>query len=200
MTWTDNIYNLVDSITKEIYKNLDRPHGKNCVIRTAYKKMTLQDCYAVVRHFQQKGFEATWYQKDDKKPIIIVSWGIPYGIDKIDDMYKAGIKIAGDDDNVITLLAEYVHNVYVGSYKSICVIPMEHFDYICGDRLSYKIFVNALREAEEYYSLKICTGTLDQEDWETEYICIQEKDKKIKQCVVKDLRPMAVGLFFYLTK
>lgn len=180
MTWTDNIYNLVDSITKEIYKNLDRPHGKNCVIRTAYKKMTLQDCYAVVRHFQQKGFEATWYQKDDKNPIIIVSWGIPYGIDEIDDMYKAGIKIAGDDDNVITLLAEYVHNVYVGSYKSICVIPMEHFDYICGDRLSYKIFVNALREAEEYYSLKICTGTLDQEDWETEYICIQEKDKKIK--------------------
>lgn len=52
MAWTDNIYNLVDSITKEIYKNLDRPHGKNCVIRTAYKKMTLQDCYAVVRHFQ----------------------------------------------------------------------------------------------------------------------------------------------------
>ena len=115
-------------------------------------------------------------------------------------MYKAGIEIAGDDDNVATLSAEYVHRVYVGSYKNICVIPFEHFDYICGERLSYKIFVNALQEAEEYYSLKIRTGTLDKEDWETEYICIQKKDKKIKQCVVKDLRPMAVGLFFYLTK
>lgn len=177
MTWTDNIYNLVDSITKEIYKNLNRPHGKNCVIRTACKKMTCQDCYAVVIHFQQKGFEATWYQKDDKKLIIIVSWGIPYGIDEIDDMYKAGIKIAGDDDNVVTLLAEYVYNVYVGSYKDICVIPFKHFDYICGDRLSYKIFVNALQEVEKYYSLKIHTGTLDEEDWETEYIVIQEEDR-----------------------
>lgn len=106
-----------------------------------------------------------------------MSWGIPYDIDKLDDMYKAGIEIAGDDDNVATLLAEYVHRVYVGSYKNICIIPLEHFDYICGDRLSYKIFVNALQEAEEYYSLKIRTGTLDKEDWETEYICIQEKDR-----------------------
>lgn len=55
--------------------------------------MTLQECHAVVLHFQQKGFESTWYQKDDKKPIIVVS------------------------------------------------------------------------------------GTLDEEDWESEYICIQEKDR-----------------------
>lgn len=172
----NNIHSFVDDMAQEIYKNLDRPHNQNCVIKVANEDMTLQECYAVVLYFQQKGFEATWYQKDDKKPIIIVSWGIPYGIDEIDDMYKAGIKIAGNDDNVVTLLAEYVHNVYVKSYKNLCVIPFEHFDYICGDRLSYKIFVNALQEAEEYYSLKIHTGTFDKEDWETEYICIQEKE------------------------
>lgn len=40
--------------------------------------------------------------------------------------------------------------------------------------------MNALQEAEEYYSLKIRTGTLDEEDWESEYICIQKKDRKIK--------------------
>ena len=62
MAWTDNIYNLVDSITKEIYKNLDR-HGKNCVIRTAYKKMTLQDCYAVVLHFQKKALKPLGIKK-----------------------------------------------------------------------------------------------------------------------------------------
>ena len=73
-------------------------------------------------------------------------------------------------------------------------------DYIAGDYLTYKTFTDALQEAEESYSLKIHTGTLDEEDWESEYICIQKKDRKIKQCVVKDLRPMAVGLFFYLTK
>lgn len=66
--------------------------------------------------------------------------------------------------------------------------------------VTYKTFIDALQEAEESYSLKIHTGTLDEEDWESEYICIQKKDKKIKQCVVKDLRPMAVGLFFYLIK
>ena len=107
-------------------------------------------------------------------------FNIPWSteIDLINVIYKNMIEAAGNDDNVVTLLAEYVHNVYVNSYKNICVIPFEHFDYICGDRLSYKIFVNALQEAEEYYSLKIHTGTLDKEDWETEYICIQEKDRK----------------------
>jgi hypothetical protein len=64
--------------------------------------------------------------------------------------------------------------------KDICVIPFEHLDYIAGDYLTYKTFTDALQEAEEYYSLKIHTGTLDEENWESEYICIQKKDKKIK--------------------
>ena len=53
-------------------------------------------------------------------------------------------------------------------------------DYIAGDYLTYKTFTDALQEAEESYSLKIHTGTLDEEDWESEYICIQKKDRKIK--------------------
>ena len=57
---------------------------------------------------------------------------------------------------------------------------VEHLDYIAGDYLTYKTFTDALQEAEESYSLKIHTGTLDEEDWESEYICIQKKDKKIK--------------------
>lgn len=36
MTWTDNIYNLVDSITKEIYKNLDKPHNYCDTITRGY--------------------------------------------------------------------------------------------------------------------------------------------------------------------
>lgn len=48
------------------------------------------------------------------------------------------------------------------------------------DYLTYKTFTDALQEAEESYSLKIHTGTLDEEDWESEYICIQKKDRKIK--------------------
>lgn len=74
----------------------------------------------------------------------------------------------------------YIHYVYVCSYKDICVIPLEHLDYIAGDYLTYKTFTAALQEAEESYSLKIHTGTLDEEDWESEYICIQKKDRKIK--------------------
>lgn len=52
--------------------------------------------------------------------------------------------------------------------------------YIAGDYLTYQTFTAALQEAEESYSLKIHTGTLDDEDWVSEYICIQKKDKKIK--------------------
>lgn len=40
--------------------------------------------------------------------------------------------------------------------------------------------IDGLLDAEESYSLKIHTGTLDEEDWESEYICIQKKDRKIK--------------------
>lgn len=59
-------------------------------------------------------------------------------------------------------------------------IPLGHLNYIAGDYLTYKTFTDALQEAEESYSLKIHTGTLDEEAWESEYICIQKKDKKIK--------------------
>ena len=190
----------VDDMAQEIYNNLDKPHNQNCVTRVANEDMTLQECHAVVLHFQKKGFEATWYQKDDKKPIIVVSWGLPFDIDEIDTMYKICIQLVNEPYKVVHLLAEYVHYVYVCSNKDICVIPLEHLDYIAGDYLTYQTFTAALQEAEESYSLKIHTGTLDDEDWVSEYICIQKKDKKIKQCVVKDLRPMAVGLFFYLTK
>ena len=178
MIWTDNIHNLVDDMVKEVYKNLNNPRGRNCVIRTAYKKMTLQECQEVVGYFQERGFEATWYQKDDIKPIIIVSWGIPYGIDEIDTMYKNGIKIAGNNiHRVVELLAEYIDYVYIYSRKSACVIPFEHLDYICGASLTYRVFVNALQKAEEYYSLKVRTGTFNEEDLETEFITIQKKIK-----------------------
>ena len=96
MIWTDNIYNLVDNMTEELYKNLDKPHNQNCVIRAAYENMTFQECHAVVLHFQKKGFEATWYQKDDKKPIIVVSWGLPFDIDEIDIIYKTSIQSANE--------------------------------------------------------------------------------------------------------
>lgn len=43
MIWTDNIYNLVDNMTEELYKNLDKPHNQNCVTRAAYENMTLQE-------------------------------------------------------------------------------------------------------------------------------------------------------------
>lgn len=200
MIWTDNVYTLVDDMTEELYKNLNKPHNQNCVTRVAYDNMTLQECHEVVLYFQQKGFEATWYQKDDKKTIIVVSWGLPFNIDEIDTIYKTGIQMANEPYKVVHLLAEYIHYVYLCSYKDICVIPFEHLDYIAGDYLNYRTFTDTLQEAEESYSLKIRTGTLDDEGWEAEYICIQKKDRKIKQPVVKDLRPMAVGLFFYLTK
>ena len=175
--WTDNIYTLVDDMTEELYKNLSKQHNQNCVTRVAYEDMTLQECHAVVLHFQQKGFESTWYQKDDKKPIIVVSWGLPFDIDEIDNIYKTSIQMANGPYKVVQELASYIHYVYVCSYKDICVIPLEHLNYIAGDYLTYKTFTDALREAEEYHSLKIHTGTLDDEDWEAEYICIQKKDR-----------------------
>lgn len=55
MIWTDNIYSLVDDMTEELYKNLDKPHNQNCVIRAAYENMTLQECHEVVLYFQKKG-------------------------------------------------------------------------------------------------------------------------------------------------
>lgn len=180
MIRTNNIYSLVDDMTEELYKNLDKPHNQNCVTRAAYENMTLQECHAVVLHFQKKGFEATWYQKDNKKPVIVVSWGLPFDIDEIDDMYKTSMQFADKSYKAVHLLAEYVHYVYLCSYKDICVIPLDHLDYIAGDYLTYKTFTDALQEAEESYSLKIHTGTLDEEDWESEYICIQKKDRKIK--------------------
>lgn len=38
MIWTDNIYSLVDDMTEELYKNLDKPYNQNCVTRAAYEK------------------------------------------------------------------------------------------------------------------------------------------------------------------
>ena len=79
----------------------------------------------------------------------------------------------------IRVLFRYaVHYVYVCGDKDICVIPFKHLDYIVGDYLTYKIFTDALRAAERDFSLKIHTGTLDEENWESEYICIQKKDRK----------------------
>lgn len=181
MIWTDNICSLVDDMTEELYKNLDKPHNQNCVIRAAYENMTLQECHEVVLYFQKKGFEATWYQKDNKKPVIVVSWGLPFDIDEIDNIYKFNIEIAAKDkdvNKVVRLLSEYIHYVYVCGDKDICVIPFKHLDYIVGDYLTYKIFTDALRAAERDFSLKIHTGTLDEENWESEYICIQKKDRK----------------------
>ena len=83
--------------------------------------------------------------------------------------------MANEPYKVVHLLAEYVNYVYLCSYKDICVIPFGHLDYIAGDYLTYKTFTDALQEAEESYSLKIHTGTLDEENWESEYICIQKK-------------------------
>ena len=54
MILTDNIYSLVDDMTEELYKNLDKPHNQNCVTRAAYENMTFQECHAVVLHFQKK--------------------------------------------------------------------------------------------------------------------------------------------------
>ena len=177
MIWTDNVYTLVDDMTEELYKNLNKPHNQNCVTRVAYDNMTLQECHEVVLHFQQKGFEATWYQKDDRKPIIVVSWGLPFDIDETDNIYKTNIQMANGPYKVVQALASYIHYVYVGSCKDICVIPFEHLDYIAGDYLNYKTFTDTLQEAEENYSLKIRTGTLDDEGWEAEYICIQKNDR-----------------------
>lgn len=106
---------------------------------------------------------------------LVGSWGLPFDIDETDNIYKFSIEIAAKDkdvNKVVRLLSEYIHYVYVCGYKDICVIPFKHLDYIVGDYLTYKIF------AERDFSLKIHTGTLDKEDWETEYICIQEKDRK----------------------
>lgn len=171
----NNRYSFINDMAQEIYKNLDNPHNQNYVTRVANEDMTLQDCHSVALHFQQKGFESTWYQKDDKKHIIVVSWGLPSDIDEIDTMYKTGIQLVSEPYKVVHLLAEYIHYVYLCSYKDICVIPIEHLDYIAGDYLTYKTFTDALQEAEESYSLKIHTGTLDDEDWESEYIYVQKK-------------------------
>lgn len=84
---------------------------QNCVIRAAYENMTLQECHEVVLYFQKKGFEATWYQKDNKKPVIVVSWGLPFDIDEIDNIYKFNIEIAAKDkdvNKVVRLLSEYI--------------------------------------------------------------------------------------------
>ena len=108
---------------------------------------------------------------------------MPFDIDEIDNMYKFSIEIAAKDkdvNKVVRLLSEYIHYVYVCGYKDICVIPLKHLDYTVGDYLTYKTFTDALRAAERDFSLKIHTGTLDEENWESEYICIQKKDSKIK--------------------
>ena len=109
----NNRHGFINDMAQEIYKNLDKPHNHNCVTRVANEDMTLQDCHSVALHFQQKGFEATWYQKDDKKPIIVVSWGLPFNIDEIDTMYKTGIQLVHEPYKVVHLLAEYIHYVYL---------------------------------------------------------------------------------------
>lgn len=127
--------------------------------------------------FSKRALKPLGIKKMIKKPIIVVSWGLPFDINETDNIYKTSIQLANEPYKVVHLLAEYVHYVYLCSYKDICVIPFEHLNYIAGDYLTYKTFTDALQEAEESYSLKIHTGTLDEEDWESEYICIQKKDK-----------------------
>lgn len=114
MIWTDNIYNIIDDIIPEVRKNLRNPQSGNYVIRTAYKNMTFQECQEVVKYFQEKGFESIWYSKENEQPIIVISWGLPYDIDNIDNISKYEIENAGSKwHQIVKLLAAYINYVFL---------------------------------------------------------------------------------------
>lgn len=186
MIWTDNIYNIIDDIIPEVRKNLRNPQSGNYVIRTAYKNMTFQECQEVVKYFQEKGFESIWYSKENEQPIIVISWGLPYDIDNIDNISKYEIENAGSKwHQIVKLLAAYINYVYFCSFKSVCVIPIEHLKYILGiENFSYKIFMAASNELKQYYSLKFHFGSLDDDGLKNDYIFIQRIENSM--CKIKN--------------
>ncbi len=180
MIWTNNMYHLVSKVVQDVRKNLQNPCDTNCVMKTACRSMTLQECQEIAKYFQLRGFEATWYQKDNKRPVVMVTWGLPFDIDEIDNVYKSAIEdIDDDNDEIVKLMAQYIHEVYVRAHKNICVIPFEHLSYIYGDGnnvLPCDIYFDALQEAVERYALKIRTDILDRKYWHEEYIFIRKQN------------------------
>lgn len=88
-------------------------------------------------------------------------------------------------------IMDYVYDMLESlPYGTAAIISKEELHkHVCPEReiwcplgsrhyLTYKTFTDALRAAERDFSLKIHTGTLDEENWESEYICIQKKDRK----------------------
>ena len=172
------MYRFVDGMVQDVRQNLQNPCGTNYVVKMACKSMTSEACQEIVKYFQLRGFEATWYQKDNKRPVVMVTWGLPFDIDEIDDAYKRAIEdIDDNNDEIVKLMAQYVHEVYISAHKNICVIPFEHLSYIYSGvnrDLPCYIYFDALQEAVERYALKIRTDILDRKYWHEEYIFIRK--------------------------
>lgn len=182
MIWTDNIYNLVDDIIKIVYKNVMEPSGTDYVIKVTTQDVTWQEVQEVVKLFQDKGFEATWYQNTNHVPVILITWGVPQDIDEIDDMYAITIKTlktrGGSIKKFEDILAEYLSYVHCCSRKNVCVIPIKHLDYICDKDstfFNYNVFKNVIDKLSTQYHLKVQPDTFDKSGWDTDYISIQKK-------------------------
>lgn len=181
MIWTDNIYNLVDDIIKMVHKNVMEPSGTDYVTKVTTQDITWQEVQEVVKLFQNKGFEATWYQNPSHIPVILITWGVPQDIDEINDMYATTIKTLKTRGDSIkkfeNILAEYLSYVHYSSRKNVCVIPIKYLDYICGKDstfFNYNVFKNVIDKLSTQHHLKVQPETFDKSGWNTDYISIQK--------------------------
>lgn len=188
MIWTERVHQLVEDIIKLVSKGVMEFSDTDCVFMPTDKDIKWQEIQEVVKFFQSKGFEATWYQTPNhvsvSAPVIMVTWGVPEDINKTNDMYANGLKMLENYGNNINkfvdILAEYLSYVYLCSRKSVCVIPLKYLDYICGNNsvfFNYNIFKNVIDRLSTRYHLKVQFGTFDGNECDIDYISIQKSEQ-----------------------
>lgn len=183
MIWTEHVRQLVEDIVEVVYQNVMEPSGMDCVIQVTDKDVTWQEVQEVVKLFQDKGFEATWYQNPSHVPVILITWGVPQDADETNTMYATSIQMliaygGNNIDKFEDILAEYLSYVYTCARKSVCVIPIKYLDYVCGEDstfYNYKTFKNVIDKVSTRYHLKVQPDTFDKSGWDTDYISIRKE-------------------------
>lgn len=171
---------LFDDMIEEVHKRVleGRPPGDS-VIRTVTDDMNLKDCKDITKWFQDRSFESTWYLNENGIEEIIVSWGIPRTIDRINDFFKRRIcSTGGDADKIESNMAEYLFTVSHECMKNVCMIPVKYLEYICdtySKNFNYGQFRHMLAMAESRYSLEVNVHTCEGSDgWSADYLSIKD--------------------------